>query len=564
MTPEASSPPLARRVPKELTTHGHTRIDDYFWLRDRSDPAVIAYLEAENAYTAATMQPTEALQNQLYDEILGRIKEDDVSAPVKHGDYFYYSRTEKGKAYSIHCRKHLSLDAPEEITLDANVLAQGHSYFRIGASTVSPDHTLLAYSVDLAGDETFTLRVKDLRTGTLLPDEIANTYYSVEWANDNRTLFYTVLDEAKRPYRVYRHELGATDDALVYEEADARFEVELQKTRSRAFIFIMIDSPLTSEVRAFRADDPRGDLRMVQARQPGVEFDVEHQGEWFYIRTNEGAQNFRVVRTPAANPSPDHQEEIVPGSDRRTVEDVNAFRDYLVLSERENGLETLRVTRADDRWQWQPIPFQEPVYSVGVVANPEYDTNQVRFTYTSLVMPTSVYDYNMETAERVLVKRAGGAGRLRSRPVCLRASARPRRGRRGNSHLIGLPQGPTAGSAADAALRLRRLRADHRPGFRLRTLEPARPRLHLRHRPYPRQRRHGQVLARRRQTAEQAQHLHRLHRLRGIPDRRRHHRQRSPRHPGWQRRRPADGRGGEPAPRSLPRRGDAACPSSTW
>ncbi len=243
--------------PREVSRHGETRSDDYSWLRDRSNPDVISYLEAENAYTASVMAPTQPLQEKLYREILGRIQETDLSVPVKRDDYFYYTRTEEGKAYSVQCRKHGSLDAREEILLDSNVLAEGQKYFRLGNFAVSPDHRLLAYSTDLEGDETYTIYVKNLETGELLPDRIANTYYTLEWANDNRTFFYTVLDQMKRPYRAYRHELGDAPGSLVYEESDGRFEVALAKTRSRRFVFIESSSPLTSELRYLEAERAR-------------------------------------------------------------------------------------------------------------------------------------------------------------------------------------------------------------------------------------------------------------------------------------------------------------------
>ena len=261
--------PRAKVLPKEITLHGDTRVDDYFWLRDRSDPGVIPYLEAENRYTAEVMEPTKSLQDGLYHEILGRIQETDVSVPVKRDDYFYYTRTEEGRAYSIQCRKRGVLEAPEEILLDSNALAEGQKYFRLGNFAVSPDHRLLAYSTDLEGDESYTIQVKDLSTGELLPDRIENTYYSLEWANDNRTFFYTVLDATKRPYRALRHELGATSDTLVYQEDDGRFNLGLAKTRSRRFIFIELASAITSELRYVDADDPHGQPQVLLPRRQG-------------------------------------------------------------------------------------------------------------------------------------------------------------------------------------------------------------------------------------------------------------------------------------------------------
>ena len=244
-----------------MTVHGDTRIDNYFWLRDRKDSDTIAYLEAENAYTKEKLQHTEALQAALYAEMLGRIQQTDLSVPVKRDEFFYYTRTEEGKQYAIHCRK--KGPGPEEILLDCNQLAEGHKYFRLGAFVASPHHSLLAYSVDFEGDEKYTVRVKNLDTGELLADEIPNTSYTVEWAADNATFFYTTLDEALRPYKVFRHALGVKEDPLIYHEPDERFTLDLSSTRSRAYIFININSSLTSEVRYLRKDQPTGEFRML-------------------------------------------------------------------------------------------------------------------------------------------------------------------------------------------------------------------------------------------------------------------------------------------------------------
>jgi oligopeptidase B len=400
------TPPVAKFVPHPITVHRDTRIDNYFWMRDRENPDVLAYLEAENAYQTAMMEPTVSLQAQLYDEILGRIQEDDESVPMRIDDWFYYGRTEKGKAYGIQCRKHLRLDAAEEILLDQNLLAAGQKYFRVGAMAHSPDHQLLAYSVDLEGDEIFTIRVKDLRTGSLLSEEIPNASYSIEWASDNRTFFYTTLDEMLRPYRVYRHELAKSEDTLVYEETDQRFALGLGKSRSREFIFIELDSPLTTEFRYLRTAEPLGTFVPILPRQQGIEYSVEHQGDWFYIKTNEAAPGFRLMRTPVAEPSRSNWTEVIPAREGITIEAVDGFAGYLVLSERERGLETIRIARADRLDHFEPVSFPEPVYTVATQNNAEYKTNVLRFIYGSLTTPDSVYDYNMDTRERQLLKRS--------------------------------------------------------------------------------------------------------------------------------------------------------------
>jgi oligopeptidase B len=398
-----ATPPRAKIIPREITLHGDTRVDNYVWLRDRTDPDVIQYLEAENRYTEESMAPTQSLQQELYREILGRIQEDDVSVPVKRDEYFYYARTEQGKAYSIQCRKRGGLDVAEEVLLDANVLAEGQGYFRLGNFAVSPDHRLLAYSVDFEGDEAYIIHVKNLESGELLPDRIENTYYSLEWANDNRTFFYTVLDEAKRPYRVFRHALGEAGDALVYQENDARFTLGLSKTRSRRFVFIELSSPLTSEVRYLEADNPRGDFRVMLPRSQGVEYDASHHGDHFYIRTNDQAKNFRLMRTSVANPSTADWQEVIPGRDMVTIEGVDQFESHWVVYERERGLDRICVRHGDgDNFYY--VEFPEPVYSVEATGNAEYQTNLLRFNYTSLVTPASVFDYDVRTRTRELKK----------------------------------------------------------------------------------------------------------------------------------------------------------------
>jgi oligopeptidase B len=397
------SPPRAKIVPKEITIHGDTRIDNYFWLRDRSDPDVIAYLEAENRYTEEVMASSKPLREKLYQEILGRIQETDLSVPVQRGDYFYYTRTEEGKAYSIYCRKRGSLDAAEQILLDANVLAQGQTYFRVGNFAVSPNHRLLAYSTDLEGDEAYTICVKDLATGELLADRIANTYYTLEWANDDRTFFYTTLDAAKRPYRVFRHELGVAADALVYQEDDARFALGLAKTRSRRFIFIELGSPLTTEMRYLEADQPSGEFRIMLPRRQGVEYDASHHGEFFYIRTNDQAKNFRVMRTRVAEPSDQTWEEVIPARAAATIEGLDSFENYLVIYERELGLEKICIRDSQGDFSHY-VDFPDPVYTVGAIGNVEYKTTRLRFHYSSLVTPVSIFDYDMETRARELKK----------------------------------------------------------------------------------------------------------------------------------------------------------------
>lgn len=399
----AIQPPVAKLVPKPITALGDTRVDNYFWLRDRNDPDTMKYLEAENRYTQAVMKPVEALQSRLYDEILGRIKQTDWSVPVRRDGYHYYTRTVEGKQYPIHCRKKGTLDAPEEILLDENALAEGHKYFRVGNFSTSPNHQLLAYSVDFDGDEAYTIHVKDLTTGNLRADEIPNTYYSLEWSNDNATFFYTVLDSAKRPYKVFRHTLGVKQDTLVYHETDEKFNVELSKTSSRAYILINIGSSLTTEVRYLSADHPTGNFEPVLPRVHETEYDVTHHGDSWFIRTNDAAPTFRVVEAPVENPVKANWKEVLPARADVTVEDVHAFHDYLAIEERDRGLTKIRIQNFASG-EVHYVDFPEPVYTVAMGGNAEYDTKLLRFIYTSLVTPNSIFDYDMETRQRELKK----------------------------------------------------------------------------------------------------------------------------------------------------------------
>jgi oligopeptidase B len=399
---DAVQPPVAKIVPHSSTTLGETRIDNYFWLRDRDDPDTIKYLEAENEYTKARMKHTDALQSKLYLEILGRIQQTDLSVPTKRDDYFYYTRTEEGKQYGIYCRKH-GIDGKEEVLLDGNAMAEGHRYFRVGNFAASPNHKLLAYSVDYEGDEAYTIHVKNLATGKLLADTIKNTYYSLEWGNDNATFFYTVLDAAKRPYKVYRHTLGVTRNTLVCHETDERFTVELEKTRSRAYILINIGSSLTSEVRYIKADHPKGRFATLLPRVQETEYDVTHHGDSWFIRTNEGAKTFKLVEAPVKDPSRPNWKEVMAARPEATIEAVTAFKDDLVTEERDRGLIKIRIQNFLTG-NAHYIEFDEPVYTASIGANAEYDTKLLRFDYTSLVTPNSVFDYNMDTRERELKK----------------------------------------------------------------------------------------------------------------------------------------------------------------
>ncbi|HJZ48850.1 MAG TPA: S9 family peptidase [Roseiflexaceae bacterium] len=394
--PSTLQPPVARRIPHAVSLHGETWDDPYYWLRDRSNPEVLAYLKAENEYLEQAMRHTQPLQEQLYAEMRGRIKEIDNTVPVQRGDYYYYSRQEQGKQYPICCRKHGSLDASEEVLLDQNQLAEGQSYFHLGVFKVSPNHQLLAYSIDTAGTEVYTIFVKDLASGALLPDQIVGAYYGVEWANDNRTLFYNTLDEALRPYKAFRHTLGASvaDDVLVYHEADESFYLNVAKTRSNDYVLIMLESTTSTEARFVPADRPQADFAVVQPRRPDLEYAVAHHGQDFLIVTNDQAENFKLVAAPVATPGREYWREIIPHRPDVLVDGIDVFGDYLAVYERENGLKRIRISRPDGG-EPRYVPFPEPVYTFTPGPNEEFATTTLRFTYSSLVTPDSVIDYDM-------------------------------------------------------------------------------------------------------------------------------------------------------------------------
>ena len=393
---EQLAPPVARVAPRVEVVHGETRVDDYYWLRNRSDPEVMAYLEAENRHTDAAMRHTEGLQERLYQEMRGRIKETDLSVPERVDDYFYYTRTQAGGQYPIFCRRRGSLDGPEEILLDQNPLAGGHGYFRVGAMEVSPDHRLLAFAVDTSGAEEFTLFIKDLTTQELLAESIAQTSNRVAWANDSRTLFYTVLDQTRRPCHLYRHELGTdpSADVLVYFEPDASFYLDISRTRSRRYLILDISSHSTTEVRYVSADNPGAPFRVVQPREQGIEYTITHHEDRFFITTNDGASNFRLVEAPVEQPSKEHWSPVLPYRPDVKLDSTDAFRQHLVVYEREVGLTRIRVIDLLTGSE-HLIAFPEPVYTVRAHTNPEFDTTILRFTYTSLITPSSVVEYDL-------------------------------------------------------------------------------------------------------------------------------------------------------------------------
>ena len=421
----AVAPPVAPKIPKVDSVHGERRQDDYFWLREKDHAEVLAYLRAENAYTDAVMQPTEAFQTALYDEMLARIKEDDQSVPYRRGEYFYYSRTETGKQYPILCRKAGSLAAPEAVMLDLNLLAEGHQYLGLGAVAVSDDGRRLAYTTDVTGFRQYTLAIKDLRTGALEPDRIEKVV-SVAWAADGETLFYVVEDSAKRPYRLYRHRLGATADELVYEERDALFNLHVERARSLAYLFAGSASFTTTEVRYLAAGEPAAPWQVLLPREKDHEYHVDHGGDLFYIRTNGGGRkNFRLVTAPVDDPRPDRFVELIPHRDDVMLEDVEVFAGHHVVQERRDGLTRLRVTALPDGAS-HDVQFPEPAYDAASEANVEFRATTYRFRYQSLVTPPSVFDYDVTSRERTLLKQTevlGGYDPSRYRTERVHATA---------------------------------------------------------------------------------------------------------------------------------------------
>src|SRR3984957_9504034 len=398
------APPVAKKVPHVTEVNGHKMTDTYFWLRDKPNPEVRAYLEAENAYTDAVMKPTEPLQKKLYDEMLGRIKETDVEVPYKKGDYFYYTRTEAGKQYPIRCRKKGSFDAAEEIVLDINEMAKGQAFMSVAAFDVSPDGNLLAYSYDNTGFRQYTLAVKDLRTGKTLADH-AERVGSVVWANDNQTIFYTQEDAvSKRQYQLYRHTAGnAGPDPLVYEEKDEKFDVYAYKTRSQDYIFMMLVSHTTSEARYIPAKDPTADWKVVEPRKQGLEYYPDHNGDSFYIRVNDTGRNFRLVNAPVTDPGSKNWHEVLPENPNIMLDDVDFFKNFCVLYQRENGLPQIRVNDLRTG-QAKPIVFPDPAYAAGAYVNRVYDTTEFRYGYQSPITPSSVFAYDMEKGTSTLLK----------------------------------------------------------------------------------------------------------------------------------------------------------------
>jgi len=399
-------PPVAEKIKKELTIHGDTRIDNYFWIRERENPKVIDYLNAENAYTDSMMAHTKDFQKNLFDEIVGRIKKDDSTVPYKRNGYFYYTRYEEGGEYPIYCRKKENMDTDEEIMLNINEMAKDYSFYQVRSLRVSEDNKILAYGVDTVSRRKYTIYFKDLTTGELLPDKIAVTTGSSTWANDNKTIYYSTKDpETLRSDKIYRHTLGTeqTDDKLVFEEKDETFGAFVYKTKSKKYLMMGSYSTLSTEYQFASADEINPEFKIIQPREKDLEYDVSHFEDKFYIRTNLNAKNFRLMETSVKNTGKDNWKEIIPNRDDVLLEGVDIFKNYLVLSERKSGLTELRIINQTDKSEYY-LDFGEEAYLAYTSTNLEFDTEILRYGYTSMTTPNSTFDYNMITKEKSLLK----------------------------------------------------------------------------------------------------------------------------------------------------------------
>ncbi len=402
-----AKPPKAEKIPHEIVTLGDTRVDPYFWMNERNSPKVLANLRAENAYTKAMMKPTEALQKKLFNEIKGRIKEDDITVPYFDNGFYYYTRFEKDKEYPIYCRKKGSTNAVEEVLLDVNKLAKGHSYFAVSDLSISTNGQILAYGVDTLSRRKYTIYFKDLKSGKLLPTKIANTTGEVVWANDNNSTFYSIKDESLRPCKIMEHKLTTTDeknDKLVFFEKDSTFDLSLYKSKTNQFIFIVSSSTMSTEYQYVNANTPDKSPTVVQPRERGLLYSAENVGSKFYIITNLGAQNFRLMEAPIATPQKKYWKEVIPHRADVLLENIDVFKNYLVIQERRQGLTNLRIINWKTKVE-KTVAFGEETYTAYLDYTPDFNSNKVRYRYTSLTTPISVYDFNMDTGGKELLKR---------------------------------------------------------------------------------------------------------------------------------------------------------------
>jgi oligopeptidase B len=399
--------PVAPKIKKELTACGDTRTDNYFWLNQRKDPKVIEYLKAENSFTDAMLSDVKKLRNNLFKEIIGRIKQTDESVPYKLRGYFYYSRFEEGKEYPIYCRKKGDLTATEEIILDVNELAKGHKYCHVTGLDISPDNNRMVFGIDTLSRRLYTLKIKDLRTDDIATEAIPNTSGDVAWANDNKTFFYTLKNKKTlRTEWIKRHELGkpVKTDKKIFHETDETFYTEAFKTKSEQYIMIASSSTVSDEYRYLDANTPDGEFKTIEPRQRNLEYSVDHFGDKFYIRTNYKALNFRLVETPITKTGKENWKEVVPYHPDVLLDGFELFKNHLVLAERKNALNLLRIIKWSDKSEHY-ISFDEEVYEAGLDNNPDFESEVLRFNYSSLTTPNSIYDYSFTNHSRKLMKR---------------------------------------------------------------------------------------------------------------------------------------------------------------
>lgn len=407
-----ASYPIPQKRAFTLTQHGITRSDEYYWMRDRENPEAVKYLQDENTYLEETLGHIKPLQEILFHEMKGRIQEVDSSVPEKYGSYFYYTRTEAKKQYPVYCRKKESLDAPEEILLDQNMLAEGYEFCSVSAFSISPDETRLAYSVDLEGAEVYTVHIKDLSNGTHYPETIQRTFGSVyfsvgvEWTNDNKTFYYLGLDKFHRAYKLFRHILGTDQkqDTLLFEETDDTYALLLFKTRSKKFIMTYHYNTISQEMRFVLTDEPDSVLTVIQPREKDLEYYAAHHGDYFYIVTNDNAKNNKLVKAPISSPGRENWRDVLPPRDDVLLESIDAFEDHFILHERTKGLKQLRVSKADGISSVVYVKFPEPTYEVTVETNFEFKKSHFRIRYSSLARPYSTVNINMDTGEWEILK----------------------------------------------------------------------------------------------------------------------------------------------------------------
>ena len=404
---ELPNAPLAKQIPKNSTIHDDMRVDEFYWLNDRENPEVIDYLNKENDYYNAHTAHTKDFQVSLFEEMKSRIKEDDSSVPYKYNGYWYITKFEKGKDYPIYIRKKESLTASEELLFDCNEMAKGHSYFRLVGLNISPNNHMISYGIDTTGRRQYKLQIKDLKTDKVFKEEISNTTGGSTWANDNKTLFYTLKDETTlRSESIYKHLLNTDSklDELVYKELDDTFGVSVYKTKSKKYLVIGSFSTLTTEYQILNADTPNGDFKIFQARTRGLEYGISHYNSDFYIVSNaDGAKNFKLSKTPDSHTQKEYWVDVIPHRESVLLEDIEIFKDFLVISERENGLNQIKISRWDGTDSYY-LPFESETYTAYTLSNIDFDTNILRYGYQSLTTPSSVIDFDMLTKSKTVKK----------------------------------------------------------------------------------------------------------------------------------------------------------------